>query len=598
MPNNYHKNHHDPLLENLVLWCIALGAFIFLLWIFRTPIYFFSVFIANRVLTSIYFVFSDFGLDTTIIINKLIFLQSASDFVPSFYNIYKVHSLIGSIFNVILSIILFIWLIYCLIVYKYEKSFNRVFDYSSLKKEYFKINPKGKILEHLEEFVENSKKGNLKRSQTYWQFAVFHKIINGSLPSKNATKETFDDAKALSTIQSQIGELHPHPIICNNKVMITGPAKIILAILCHYHERNYKQTKNLIIKIFEWCDFKHLGSGNYKYSMNIPTHETVEMNKIIIQAFTNSQTLDEHDKIRRKEAGEPYINNVIRHSLYIHSFTTTLLMSLFSKMKQVSATKELLWLKCMDRSLYYALHSVGSPSPLPESMGQFFVYEQEQLLFTRKKPLIQKDLSKPFALKTKDIIPLFNWDIIINDFYFELDQTQWVHHEKYLEVDDEDLINLTEREFSFESKIKILLLGKIENKKFITQSLHFKKEDGSIFIEPMKLNQAGMLDESNATKLNIVISSNYIITNDLQSLRKVCLDNKELLKDTMPRGYDALPDACEVLGIKAWNWHYVVKKYTQEQHDAKEIKSQLSEQDYNWYLLNHIEQVISELYYA
>lgn len=73
----------------------------------------------------------------------------------------------------------------------------------------------------------------------------------------------------------------------------------------------------------------------------------------------------------------------------IHDYTSTLLCSMFeaSKLRGKISSSMFLWLKPVDRTLWYALNRVGAPVPYPEAMGIWNHWKAEQAAFTGKKEI-------------------------------------------------------------------------------------------------------------------------------------------------------------------------------------------------------------------
>lgn len=70
----------------------------------------------------------------------------------------------------------------------------------------------------------------------------------------------------------------------------------------------------------------------------------------------------------------------------VHAYTRTMLCSMFeaSKLRGKVTSSMFLWLKPVDRTLWYALNRVGAPVPYPEAAGIWNHWKAEQVAFTGK----------------------------------------------------------------------------------------------------------------------------------------------------------------------------------------------------------------------
>lgn len=105
------------------------------------------------------------------------------------------------------------------------------------------------------------------------------------------------------------------------------------------------------------------------------------------------------------KAGKPFST--------IHAYTRTVLCSMFeaAKLRGKISSSMFLWLKPVDRTLWYALNRVGAPVPYPEAMGVWNHWKAEQAAFTGKKEIdwqefleIDDETGKPRWCK---MVPMF-----------------------------------------------------------------------------------------------------------------------------------------------------------------------------------------------
>lgn len=71
----------------------------------------------------------------------------------------------------------------------------------------------------------------------------------------------------------------------------------------------------------------------------------------------------------------------------VHKYTRTMLMSMLltSKLQGKLASSYFIWLKPVDRTLWYALNRVGAPTPFTQGAGLFCQWASEQIAWTGKR---------------------------------------------------------------------------------------------------------------------------------------------------------------------------------------------------------------------
>lgn len=108
-----------------------------------------------------------------------------------------------------------------------------------------------------------------------------------------------------------------------------------------------------------------------------------ELSRSILSGKSGTPDYSLADEMFRKHwrAGKPFAK--------IHGYTRTVLCSMFeaSKLRGKISSSMFLWLKPVDRTLWYALNRVGAPVPYPEAMGVWNHWKAEQAAFTGKKEI-------------------------------------------------------------------------------------------------------------------------------------------------------------------------------------------------------------------
>ena len=612
MNNRGHK--YNTFEDNLWVYGALIGLIVLLLYLGKDKVFKSVYILTEKFLVAKYHINEFFGITQKHIFAKMNLLEELYSAKTTFGTIWDLIGILGILILPFVLPVLIIWLIVVNYFYKKENYFTRSFDYYSLKKEFYKINPKLNIIKHFKPFATDEEKGIMAKAATPYQYACKHNLINPNLLNISEVKESFNSKRVLQILHKQTGNLFPHPLVVDNEVRLSGGSFVILGILCMYHEHKLIETKELIFETHNWVKvtnrnkisiFKKLFTSkkNYpppiwEYKLEIPPKKYLQLKEIIIQAFTNSSTISDTDREKRAMKDEPFINNAIRNTLYIHNFNTTVLMSLWSKMPMVS-TRDIKWLKAIHPNLYWALNSVGRPSPFVHSMGPFYMYDQEVLLFKKNMQLITKNLNKPINMTSEEALNIIDWENPINYYYFSLDDTQWVHHDKYRDVVDDNIINLEEKEFSYDNIVHIMLIAdneiSIENPHLSITRIQFRKDDRSVFLNQMDINRAGKLDTMDAEKLAMVLNSYYIYTNDYNALKKIVRNNRDHLGEVELRGYDVLADACEVYNTKAYSWAYLVQKFTSNDSD-NELQN-LSGEDMNWILYYEASSFVETSFY-
>ncbi|MFK5892219.1 MAG: hypothetical protein QM504_03245 [Pseudomonadota bacterium] len=589
---NYEQGANNGIAHSIG---IILGLIV-IIYIIKVPLFNISIVVIKKSMLAIYFIKSDLGLDTSSIANKLIdYDYWSTTMEPTYANIWKLHMFIGQSIKWFVALILSLILAYILITYRYENYFRREFDFSSLKKEYGKINPR--ILPALifPDFTPDSLRGPITQSETPWQFAVIHKIIAADKFTSIETRETFDEDTTKKVFQKQCGQILPQPLLKQNTIMLKGASKIMLGIMCAYLEREYELFKELTNESSRWFNAKiNIDTNNHKFWMDIPNkyHNIIE--RLITQAFTQSVTISTHEKIKRDKKNESYVNSILRNAYYKHDFTYTFLMEIFEQIPLISVSHDYKWLKAINRPLFYALNVIGRPSPLTRSHGPHYLYNVENTLFSKNTRLFDKDMLNTTVMTTELLLNMHEWEPLINDFYFSLEDTQWVHHSSYKDVEDNDIINLSEKDFSYENKAYVLIIKQYTGQKLVSKSLHFKRYDGSFIMEPIILNESEILNIKDAARFKALIDAFYLYVNDMTALEYLCYKNKDTLKNIRIIGYNILPDAAEVLGSNAKSWYNIMKEVNRI--NENEASGMLSEEDMNWGVINSVNDVIGTLY--
>ena len=612
------SKQHNNMDSEEVLWLIAsfivIGGLVF--WMWKAPIYYFMLELSKKFLTLIYFAKYSIGFDTVNTTTSLILLtdgELASS--PSYSNLWKIMDIVGRRFNYLFVGMIIIWLIVVNVFYRYENFFRRTLNFASHKKDMIKINPKLSPIAHIKNYATNEEKGPFSRSETPWEFAVKYNIIKGHLSSTAETKATFNEKRALKVFQNQMGEIMPHPLVQDGVPQIDGSSRIMLGILCAFYEREYSLFKELTYDSARWfkatpiiknipfykrwlakikviLDIQGWHAGPFKYEMNVPQHRSEQLDRLIVQAFTNSCTIDKHEHTRRMEKNEPLIHKDIRKAIHIHDFTFTILMKMWAGIPLISAN-DYIWLKGINRPLFYALNVVGRPSPLTRSMGTFHLYVTEFNSFKTNSKLFKKELDKPHGYKKDFILKSTDMEPMLDDLHFILEHGQWVHHERYKDVEDEAIINLEEREFSYDNELIIVTHSVYDRDagKVKCEYLQFLTMDNEEFISIMVLNDAEKLDDIDINNFNAIINSYYIYTTDINVLSHICYINSVSKNKLILRGYNYLQDFRELTNVDHRSFYSFMKKH---KANWPELEKNYSDQDIARDLINKLSPELRE----
>lgn len=503
------------------------------------------------------------------------------------YSLYICLNVIGHCLLPLVISISALWLIYCYFVWKYENYFFRDFkdtkrksSLKALKEEITRINPRTLPVLHLSANQPDSERGAYTRHLTPWEFAVFHGIIDGTSLVPKKVKETFEPDKCKTAFISQVGKLMPD-VTKEDYLSHFSPAeKIMLSVFCAYHEEDYIAMNEILDRAA--VSFEVLNSSKTTtYRLNISN----TFNKLVLQsiedALFNSSQLDEFDiKRQSNHKFPPLINKRILKTLKKHDFIQTVLMDLMTDIPLIGSS-DMMWLKGIDSTLFYALDTIGRPSPLVNAYTMFWLYHQEEKAFIQnQKPKISSEV--PIS----KVLSYYDTEKLVNDFYFSLEDTNWLHHHKYKDVEDDQSAKL-DGEFSYENILNVLIIKELnENKVWKMKSIHFRDTDGHTFIDPMILNDAERLDEFDAKKIQKIVNSHFLIVNDIKTFGSMLKNNASAIGDYFLRGYSVLSEIQEKKKLRSATWHYAV-------HDKVKIlkeENDLSLEDIHWLIFNNLKE--------
>ncbi len=168
------------------------------------------------------------------------------------------------------------------------------------------------------------------------EFAAKHKLV---------VKRQFDEDKARAVFSAQIGEpfnlsrLKPHQ-------------KALYAVFATQLAGDRDGAIDLLMAMARSCTPENKYKPNYSLAN---------------QMFS-----------RHKDQGKPFY--------MVHGYTSTVLMSMLLAAKPTGrlAPSFFIWLKPVDRNLWYALHRVGAQTPWPEAAGTWNHWQAEQVAWTGK----------------------------------------------------------------------------------------------------------------------------------------------------------------------------------------------------------------------
>lgn len=116
----------------------------------------------------------------------------------------------------------------------------------------------------------------------------------------------------------------------------------------------------------------------------------------------------------KRQEWAPELNELMDiHSQYVHTWLHALLV--FARRKGVLAPQEFLWLRPLDRTLWYCLNQVGGRTAWPEASGEWAHYRAEEVLSNLKCSIVGKQQALPPQVEEA-----------VKGLEFALDQEGWL----------------------------------------------------------------------------------------------------------------------------------------------------------------------------
>lgn len=260
---------------------------------------------------------------------------------------------VGTYLRIPLGIILVIlsWVVYTKHVQqKYKKTYNMDLLRNQEKENWPQVEPVDK-LDLLEQDLDE---GPWAMAWTPMQFAKRHKLLDielvppppGTLEKKNHFKATVNKERANARFSKQLGKPWQGPDRLPEHV------KALFAVFIGRGCRDSKAAMSLV--------------AQFAYSMG----RTGELDTTGV------------DEMIAKHINNEDVQDLLRQHAYISTVMTSMLG--FARQDGVLATADFIWLKPIDRTIWYTLNSVGRQTPAVESGGIYAHWLAERAL---RRPL-------------------------------------------------------------------------------------------------------------------------------------------------------------------------------------------------------------------
>ncbi len=606
-----HKEHHHSESDALLIAIGLVIAIVAIAWKARDPIVSALFSISENLLLSKLWWLNSLGMNVDTVAAKLAGLTQIQGEDLGYTGAFHVLGTAVTEFSLIVLPAMFALLYFVNHSYRMENRFFRTFEYESLKKEMLNLYPQIKPIINIHPWHTEAERGAYSRSETYWEWAAKHGVIDPAANTPAESRDSFDIKACQKAMMDQMGDLFPPDLSSQYPMKIPASAKIVLAAYCAFFEGEIKQYQQWADESPQWWSEERVETEKgteIRYQFRVPKSKLAEAEKMIRQAMTNSVTLGRHDRDRLKRLGIPMANRIVHQAVMEHDFIQTVLMRLKSQIP-LSSAHEFKWLQSINKNLYYALLSTGSDAWTTRGMTPAIIYRKEYIAAKlNEKVMDDKEFGKPLSVTREELLSGgYNWSNICFHIYKALDQTRWVHHSRYREITPDEEIQLLKTRFSFDNQVIA-----------VTTGVTFKREDGqkefkatgvrlydadtlSSITELMNVTERGGLGAVDYKRTKAIISGNLVLALDANVFRSIYEKSNTADRDKpLLHTYNVLTDVIESTGRHFPSWGIFMESHTEETKTKGKKKKQrtldLANPDEHILLYSLITKEISSIY--
>jgi len=136
--------------------------------------------------------------------------------------------------------------------------------------------------------------------------------------------------------------------------------------------------------------------------MNADTKAAEQLLRQLNASSTGSLDYQNVDGLLKKHLNTPLVQNVVQN----HAYNYTVLAEMLAKARDdgVQASADFLWLKPIDRKLWYTLNMVGRQTPFSEVAGIFAHWIAEKEAGRRLKVPMVEEATKALEIALKEVV--------------------------------------------------------------------------------------------------------------------------------------------------------------------------------------------------
>lgn len=411
-----------------------------------------------------------------------------------------------------------------------------------------KIFPRIRPIVHLDYGQGDEERGAFTYMISPFDWALKKGVITlGTTPLE--TKRSFLAKKCEQAI---IDDIHLKPF---TTIEALSPIKQILFVIyglwfCEkYKEHNqlldeiasgfYRQDKDTRQKSF-WAKYfqKNITIQQEQFGVNYILEIRL---KTYLKIQSQLKLISQHKKIKK------IIND--------HLFEETILRNMFSKIQKTTVAY-IIWLKAMNRSLFYFLHNEGMETDYIETKGAAMIYKREVDAIDNNSPLVPHN--NRGLITTEEIISIIDeteeW---VRDVYYTLETSGWMSKEQIFEYTDKQLkaLNLdenTDTTFNYNNPVLIYFEYK---KEYGDKTVGRSKVNNVIFysLKTSRTLTEIEMPNYNPDEIQIKKIQHYIDTRYIYYLSKPkhpsWLTNQTMLNMDRFAGYNFYEDALEAFDL-------------------------------------------------
>jgi len=300
----------------------------------------------------------------------------------------------------------------CLLMKKNKLGkFNRSFKGDDLIEEMSKSLPRLIPIKHLEFGQDEKDRGAFTYPQTPFEWCVERGVItNTGNPMKN--KESFDPKlckdELIKDIESEI-----YRGVGKNEMDILR--RFLFAVYGLWYLERYDEHNQLLDQANYWWGFKKNKDGKIEYSLKIPPDAVRLINKSCIESSQNHRV-------------KKIINQYV--------FQDTVLMAMMEGINKTT-TAYYIWLKSINKKLYYTMYSVGLEASPQLVKGITDIYKLEQKEAKRGRRLVSQDDQK--VLTKEEILTKYDITKAISDVWHSLEKSGFMDQFEILDYSDGEI---------------------------------------------------------------------------------------------------------------------------------------------------------------